>query len=159
VAGERKKAGYQVYAEEEIDVLPLPQAPTIAVPQEIPLEVLCEDEYLAAINKPVGMVVHPAPGRWEGTVVNALLFRWGQTEVADTPRLGIVHRLDKETSGVLLVVAKDPRTQEQLARQFKERQIDKAYVAVVVGHFSAPAGEIALQLEEQGVERPRKRVR
>ncbi len=112
MAGERKKAGYQVHAEEEIDVLPLPQEPTTAVPQEIPLEVLYEDEYLAAINKPAGMVVHPAPGRWEGTVVNALLFRWGQTELADTLRPGIVHRLDKDTSGVLLV-AKDPRTQEE----------------------------------------------
>jgi 23S rRNA pseudouridine1911/1915/1917 synthase len=157
VAGEPKKAGYLVHAQEEIEVLPLPEVPAAAVPQDIPLDVLYEDEYLMAICKPAGMVVHPAPGQRQGTVVNALLFRWGQAGLADTLRPGIVHRLDKDTSGVLLV-AKDLRTQEQLARQFKERHVHKAYVAVVVGHFSAPVGEIALPIGRHPVDRKKMSV-
>ncbi len=100
IVGERKKAGYLVHALEEIEVLSFPEVPATAIPQEIPLEVLYEDAYLAAINKPAGMVVHPAPGQWQGTVVNALLFRWGGAESAHSLRPGIVHRLDKDTSGV-----------------------------------------------------------
>lgn len=145
VAGECKKAGYLVRAHEEIEVLLLPEMPTVAIPQEIPLEVLYEDACLAAINKPAGMVVHPAPGQWQGTVVNALLFRWGRAELADSLRPGIVHRLDKDTSGVLLV-AKEQRALEQLGQQFKARQVHKTYVAVVVGHFATPSGEITLPI-------------
>jgi 23S rRNA pseudouridine1911/1915/1917 synthase len=110
-----------------------------------------------AINKPAGMVVHPAAGRWQGTVVNALLFRWGRKEGAETLRPGIVHRLDKDTSGVLLV-AKDLQTQEHLAGQFKDRQVHKIYVAVVVGHFSAPAGEIALPIGRHPIDRKKMSV-
>lgn len=145
VAGECKKAGYLVRAHEAIEVLPLPEMPATAIPQEIPLEVLYEDASLAAINKPAGMVVHPAPGQWQGTVVNALLFRWGRAELADSLRPGIVHRLDKDTSGVLLV-AKEQRALEQLGQQFKARQVHKTYVAVVVGHFATPSGEITLPI-------------
>jgi 23S rRNA pseudouridine1911/1915/1917 synthase len=157
VGGESKKAGYVVRAHEEIEVLPMPEEPTTAIPQEIPLEVLYEDEYLAAINKPPGMVVHPAPGQWQGTVVNALLFRWGRGKLADTFRPGIVHRLDKDTSGVLLV-AKDERTLERLAYQFKERQVHKTYVAVVVGHFSTRTGEITLPIGRHPVDRKKMSV-
>ncbi len=141
VAGELQKAGYLVHPHEEIEVLLLPAIPTTATPQEIPLDILYEDEYLAAINKAAGMVVHPAPGQWHGTVVNALLFRWGR-ETAPSLRPGIVHRLDRDTSGVLLV-AKDERTLERLAQQFKERQVHKTYVAVVIGRFSTFSGEIS----------------
>jgi 23S rRNA pseudouridine1911/1915/1917 synthase len=146
-----------LHAQEEIEVLPLPEVPAAAVPQDIPLDVLYEDEYLMGINKPAGMVVHPASGQGQGTVVNALLFRWGQAELADTLRPGIVHRLDKDTSGVLLV-AKDLRTQEQLARQFKDRHVHKAYMAVVVGHFSASTGEIALPIGRHPVDRKKMSV-
>src|SRR5713226_6640179 len=132
VAGKPKKAGYLLRPQEEIEVLPLPAIPSTATPQEIRLDILYEDEFLAAINKPAGMVVHPAPGQWQGTVVNALLSRWGRVEVGDSLRPGIIHRLDKDTSGVLLV-AKDRQTLERLARQFKERQVHKIYMAVVVG--------------------------
>jgi 23S rRNA pseudouridine1911/1915/1917 synthase len=141
VAGKPQKAGHVLRPQEEIEVLPLPALPSTATPQEIPLEILYEDEFFAAINKPAGMVVHPAPGQWNGTVVNALLFRWGQTDTANSLRPGIVHRLDKDTSGVLLV-AKDERTLERLTHQFKERQVHKTYIAAVVGRFSTAAGEI-----------------
>ena len=152
VAGQCKKAGYLVRAQEEIEVLPLPVVPSTVTPQEIPLDVLYEDEFLAAINKPAGMVVHPAPGQWDGTVVNALLFRWRRPDVTASLRPGIVHRLDKETSGVLLV-AKDERTLERLAYLFKERQVHKTYVAVVVGRFSVPTGEIAWPIGRHPVDR------
>lgn len=156
VGGQYKKAGYLVRAQDEIEVLPLPRLSATAVPEEIPLEVLYEDEYLAAINKPAGIVVHPAPGQWRGTIVNALLFHWQRAASADF-RPGIVHRLDKDTSGVLLV-AKDPWTLEQLAGQFKERQVRKTYVAVVFGTFTAPVGDIALPIGRHPVDRKKMSV-
>jgi len=160
VNGVVKKAGYLVRANEQLSVLPLPARPTVAVPQAIPLDILYEDEALAAINKPAGMVVHPAPGQWQGTVVNALLFRWGWTDSGPpfpSLRPGIVHRLDKDTSGVMLI-AKNQRIGEQLARQFQERQIRKTYCAVVVGHLSPPAGEIALPIGRHPTERKKMSV-
>lgn len=141
VAGRPRKAGYLVHPYEEIEILELPATPLTAAPQEIPLDILYEDDYLAAINKRAGMVVHPAPGQWDGTVVNALLFRW-QREASQSLRPGIVHRLDRDTSGVLLV-AKNERTLERLSYQFKERQVRKTYVAVVMGRFSTASGEIS----------------
>ena len=152
VAGKPQKAGYLLRSQEEIEVLPLPAVPSTATPQEIPLDMLYEDEFLAAINKPAGMVVHPAPGQWEGTVVNALLFRWGQPATLPSLRPGIVHRLDKDTSGVLLV-AKDERTLERLTAQFKARQVHKTYVAVVVGRLAASTGEMAWPIGRHPVER------
>jgi 23S rRNA pseudouridine1911/1915/1917 synthase len=144
VNGQKRKAGYLLRAQEVIEVLPLAEPPAIPLPQEIPLEVLYEDVSLAVINKPAGMVVHPAPGWWEGTVVNALLSRWQGHKMGGEPlRPGIVHRLDKETSGVL-VVAKDLRTLEALAQQFQERKVSKTYLAVVVGRFGQKEGRIVL---------------
>jgi len=145
VAGVVQKAGYALRLGDVIEIAPLVEPLAAAVPQKIALEILYEDDFLAAINKPAGMVVHPAPGQWQGTVVNALLAYWGWQESPASLRPGIVHRLDKDTSGVLLV-AKDHQTQERLAAQFKERRIHKEYVAVVVGRFSALQGEIALPI-------------
>ncbi|MBI3798232.1 MAG: RluA family pseudouridine synthase [Deltaproteobacteria bacterium] len=152
VAGKPQKAGHLLRSQEEIELLPLPAVPSTVTPQEIPLDMLYEDEFLAAINKPAGMVVHPAPGQWDGTVVNALLFRWGRTDPVQSFRPGIVHRLDKDTSGVLLV-AKDERTLARLTAQFKAREVHKTYMAVVVGRFSASAGEIAWPIGRHPVER------
>jgi 23S rRNA pseudouridine1911/1915/1917 synthase len=157
VEGEWKKAGYLVRAQERITFCASQGEPITAVPQEIPLEILYEDAFLAAINKPAGMVVHPAPGQWDRTVVNALLFRWGQQESRDSLRPGIVHRLDKDTSGVLLV-ARDQRTLESLSQQFKERQVHKAYIAVTLGRFSSPSGEINLPVGRHPVDRKKMAV-
>ena len=129
-----------------------------AAPQDIPLDVLYEDEYLAAINKPPGMVVHPAPGQWEGTVVNALLFRWGWSENPNTCRPGIVHRLDKETSGVLLV-AKDQQTLERLSQAFKERRVHKVYTAVACGYLRSASGTIELPIGRHPSDRKKMAVR
>jgi len=102
------------------------------LPEEIPLEVVYEDDDLAVINKPAGLVVHPAPGNREHTLVNALLGRFKDLSDINKGRPGIVHRLDKETSG-LLVVAKNNPSHLKLARQFSEHSIERKYVALVSG--------------------------
>ena len=103
------------------------------VPQEIPLDILHEDEWIAVVNKPPGMVVHPAKGHWQGTLASALAFRFGELSSTGGPtRPGIVHRLDRDTSGVI-VVAKHDRAHEALAAQFKDRTVRKEYWAIARG--------------------------
>lgn len=106
-------------------------------PEEIPLSILYEDEHMLAVNKPAGMVVHPAPGHWTGTFVNALLFHCGSLPQQDPASLrpGIVHRLDKETSGVL-VAAKTLAMQQKLTLLFASRQVYKEYLAICIGRPS-----------------------
>lgn len=103
-------------------------------PEAIPLDILYEDEWVIAINKPASMVVHPAPGNWTGTFVNALLAHCGQLPNSDNIlRPGIVHRLDKETSGVLLA-AKTVQSHRLLVDAFAQRKIHKEYIAICIGH-------------------------
>lgn len=158
VNGVRRKASHLVSVGERIEMLPLPAAPTATEPQDIPLEVLYEDESLAAINKPPGMVVHPAPGQWSGTVANALLFRWGWNDNADAFRPGIVHRLDKDTSGVLLV-AKNRQILERLSTAFKERKVHKTYLAVTFGRLAATSGTIEFPVGRHPINRKKMAVR
>jgi 23S rRNA pseudouridine1911/1915/1917 synthase len=132
VWGAARKPGYVVRAGDHVAVEITPPPPMLAEPEDLPLDVLYEDTLLIAINKAPGMVVHPAPGRWQGTLVNALLHRWGQAPSADDPRPGIVHRLDRDTSGVM-VIARTPAALEHLARQFRDRTVVKRYLAVVRG--------------------------
>ncbi len=101
-------------------------------PQDIPLSILYEDPHLIAIDKPAGMVVHPAPGHPSGTFVNALLHHCKELQGSDSLRPGIVHRLDKDTSGVLLA-AKTKEAHQKLVQAFSERKIDKTYLAIAVG--------------------------
>jgi 23S rRNA pseudouridine1911/1915/1917 synthase len=127
------KASYKVRGGDRIRVrLPEPTHPQ-PVPEDIPLEVLYEDDYLALVNKPFDMVVHPAKGHWSGTLVNALHFRFAHlsTEGGEY-RPGIVHRLDRDTSGVLLV-AKEEQTHRDLSMQFERRKVFKEYVAITQG--------------------------
>lgn len=118
-------------------------APAQAVPQDIPLDVVFEDEHLIIVDKPAGMVVHPAAGNPDGTLVNALLHHCaGQLSgIGGVARPGIVHRIDKDTSG-LLVAAKTDLAHEGLARQFADHSIDRAYRAVVKGQPIPAAGTI-----------------
>ncbi|HEY4832671.1 MAG TPA: RluA family pseudouridine synthase [Waddliaceae bacterium] len=102
-------------------------------PEPIPLAILYEDDHLLAINKPPGMVVHPAVGNWTGTFVNALLYHCTQLTTNDSLRPGIVHRLDKETSGLLLA-AKDDLTHRRLVEAFALRNIHKEYLAISIGN-------------------------
>ena len=103
-----------------------------AVAEDIPLDLLFEDDALLAINKPAGMVVHPAPGHPNKTFVNALLFHLKKAPTEDAIRPGIVHRLDKETSGVL-IAAKTPKSHETLVNSFAQREVKKTYLAIVNG--------------------------
>ena len=100
-------------------------------PEPVPLEIVYEDDALVVINKPAGMVVHPAAGNWSGTLLNGLLYRYGEA-AAGLPRAGIVHRLDKETSG-LMVVARTLEAQTILMRQLQARTVKRRYVALVWG--------------------------
>ena len=139
---EIRKAGTKVPEGQEI-VLTVP-APREAIPQaeDIPLEILYEDSDLAVVIKPRGMVVHPAAGHPDGTLVNALLANLDSLGgIGGERRPGIVHRLDKETSGLMLV-AKNDGTQEALSRMLKDREIEKHYRALAEGKFKEPQGEI-----------------
>ena len=122
--------------------LPPPSDPQ-AAPQDIPITVAYEDEHLIVVDKPAGMVVHPAAGNSDGTLVNALLHhcRGQLSGIGGVARPGIVHRIDKDTSG-LLVVAKSDAAHEGLARQFADHSIERAYLAVCAGHPVPPAGTV-----------------
>lgn len=129
------KPSYRVRSGQRVWVT-LPEIPREAPrPEEIPLNVLYEDDWIAAINKPPGMVVHPARGHWSGTLASAVQFRYaGQLSTVGGPsRPGIVHRLDRDTSGVILVARNDP-AHGRLAKQFADREIEKEYFALVAGN-------------------------
>ncbi len=128
--------------EVEIHFAALPQSDLL--PENIPLDILYEDQDILVINKPVGMVVHPAPGHWTGTFVNALLHHCKSWQGTETLRPGIVHRLDKETSGVL-VAAKTPLAHQRLIEAFSQRKVKKEYLVICVGNpgtkeIDAPIG-------------------
>ena len=130
--------------------LPPPSDPQ-AIPQDIPIVVTYEDEHLIVVDKPAGMVVHPAAGNPDGTLVNALLHHCavnggGQLSgIGGVARPGIVHRIDKDTSG-LLVVAKSDAAHEGLARQFADHSLERAYLAVCGGHPAPPSGTVNARL-------------
>jgi 23S rRNA pseudouridine1911/1915/1917 synthase len=115
-----------------VRVEPTPPSPSEATPQDLPLEFLHVDEHLAVLNKPAGLVVHPAPGHADGTLVNALRFHL-DVRAGDPERPGIVHRLDRDTSGVM-VVARTEAARESLIAQLKRHDIDRQYRAIVLGH-------------------------
>jgi 23S rRNA pseudouridine1911/1915/1917 synthase len=125
--------------------IPPPQ-PIPCKAEPIPLSILYEDADLIVLNKPPGLVVHPAPGHWSGTLVNALLYHCGDlTGIGGELRPGIVHRLDKDTSGTL-VVAKNDIAHQGLSQQFKKRQVEKRYLALVYGAMKESAGVIDLPI-------------
>lgn len=101
-------------------------------PEDIPLDIVYEDDYLIIINKKSGMVVHPAPGNYSGTLVNALLYKFNLSRGESSIRPGIVHRIDKDTSG-LMVVAKDDKTHELLSEMIKNKEVERKYLALVHG--------------------------
>ena len=134
VNGKEEKASYPVEAGDVLDVrIPIPKPPE-AKPEEMPLDIVYEDDDLLLVNKSANMVVHPAKGNWTGTLVNGLM--WHTDELSepeeDTVRPGIVHRLDKDTSG-LLVVAKNDKTHRILSEYFRTKDIERTYWAIVWG--------------------------
>ena len=133
VGGRQAKASYRLREGDCLRFV-LPEVPRDGpAAEEIPIDVIYEDDHLAAINKPAGMVVHPARGHWSGTLASALVFHFQQLSTTGGPtRPGIVHRLDRDTSGVI-VVAKSDAAHMALARQFAERTTEKEYYAIVTG--------------------------
>ncbi len=153
VNGKEAKASYKLREGDEIDV-DLTEEPVARFePEDIPLDIVFEDEFLAVINKPAGMVVHPGAGVRSGTLANAIAHHFkfnipdsklsesGTWDPGSGIRVGIVHRLDKDTSGLILV-AKDEQTHEALAEQFRDRTVQKKYVALVHGNIAENSGKI-----------------
>jgi 23S rRNA pseudouridine1911/1915/1917 synthase len=128
------KPNYKVKTGDLILVSPEEKKSLDLIPENIPLEVVYQDNDLAVINKPAGLVVHPAPGNYKGTLVNALLYKFKKLSDINPQRPGIVHRLDKDTSG-LLVVAKNNNSHLKLAEQFAQHSIKRVYVAIVMGRM------------------------
>jgi len=154
VEGQVRKPAYRVEPGERVTVILPPEEPTMVLhPQPIPLDILYEDGHLLVINKPAAMVVHPAPGHPDGTLVNALLAHCPPiTDVGPQDRPGIVHRLDKETSGAL-VVAKTQSVLEALQRQFRNREVEKTYLALVNGQVQPPEGIIEVPIGRNPTDR------
>jgi 23S rRNA pseudouridine1911/1915/1917 synthase len=148
------KPSYKVSADDEIEVELTPSPESNFTPENIPLEIVFEDDHIIVVNKPAGLIVHPAAGVHSGTLANALAYHFQQLSNAGSTRPGIVHRLDKDTSG-LLVAAKTESAHENLADQFRARQVFKSYVALVYGVVKQQSGRI-----EQPIARdPRNRTR
>jgi len=155
VNGRSARASHIVRTADIIDVEPSDPAPLRATPEQIPLTILYEDADVVAIDKPAGMVVHAGAGVHSGTLVNALLHRFGRlSRSAGELRPGIVHRLDRFTSGVLLV-AKNDAAHQRLAHQFASRQVEKTYLALVHGKVKQDRGRIEKPIARD----PRQRVR
>jgi 23S rRNA pseudouridine1911/1915/1917 synthase len=159
VNGAASRPSYTLRGGETIDVQPAEPVPLHAAPEEIPLATLYEDNDLVAIDKPAGMVVHAGAGVHSGTVVNALLHRFGALSgVAGALRPGIVHRLDRYTSGVLLV-AKNDDAHRRLAAQFSGRQVEKVYLALVHGKVKHESGRMERPIARDPVRRTRMTTR
>ena len=159
VDGRVRKASFPVPAGAVVTVEIPPEPPSNVEPEDIPLDVLHEDDWLVAINKPAGMAAHPAPGCRQGTLVAALLHRWNLGAGWPDPRRpGIVHRLDRDTTGVI-VVAKTPAAMNHLARQFAARTVSKTYTAVSLGVPTPSEGLIDLPIGRDPSDRKRMQAR
>lgn len=138
-------------------VAPITEGEVLPKAEDIPLDVVFEDEDLAVVNKPKGMVVHPAPGNETGTLVNALLYRFGTLSEANGPRPGIVHRIDRFTSG-LLVIAKNDAAHETLSRQFAAHTAHREYVCLVHGNLKEDSGTVDAPIGRHKTDRKRMAV-
>jgi 23S rRNA pseudouridine1911/1915/1917 synthase len=155
VQGENKKPGYRVKAGEKISGKVPSPIPSLFEPEPIEIDILYEDKHLIVINKKAGIVVHPAPGHYSGTLVNALLHHCPDIGTINGEiRPGIVHRLDKDTSGTL-VVAKNSSVHDNLSAQFKARKVKKEYLALVHGEMKSDSGSINLSIGRHPVHRKR----
>ncbi len=155
VDGDAQRASYLLRGAETISVNPAALPPLKAEAEDLPLKILYEDSDIIAVDKTAGMVVHAGAGHHSGTLVNALLHRFGSlSESAGDLRPGIVHRLDRETSGVLLVARTD-KAHQFLAAQFRERKVEKTYLALVHGRMKQPSGRIDAPVARDPVRRTR----
>ena len=159
VNGERPaKAGMALEAAAQVEVVQLPPQDTTLQPQEIPLDIIYEDGDLLVVDKQAGLVVHPGPGHATGTLANAVLHHCpGLEGISGERRPGIVHRLDKGTSG-LIVVAKSDAAMRLLQEQFAARTVRKEYIALLEGRIEPPRGRIDAQVGRHPIERQRMAV-
>lgn len=154
VNGKAVKANYKVNAGDEIRVeIPEPEAPDI-LPEDIPLDILYEDDDILVVNKPKGMVVHPAPGHYSHTLVNAVLYHCGSrlSGINGVLRPGIVHRIDMDTTGSLLI-CKNDRAHQILAEELKEHSITRRYHAIVHGNLKEDTGTVNAPIGRHPVDR------
>ncbi len=152
------RANYKVIGGESIQALLPPPLPTDIIPEEIPIDIIYEDETMLAINKPAGIVMHPATGHESGTVANAIVYHFPDVlDVGGERRPGLVHRLDKETSGVVLIAKKD-QAMQHLVGQFKDREIKKVYLALVEGHIRPESALIDAPIGRDPADRKRMAV-
>ncbi|MBL7064246.1 MAG: RluA family pseudouridine synthase [Anaerolineae bacterium] len=166
VNGRPSKPSYRVQVGDEVLVRVPAEMPEPVAPEDIPLDIIYEDDALLVVNKPAGMVVHPAFGHTSGTLVNAVLGHCPRiADVGGPDRAGVVHRLDKDTSG-LIIVAKDEASRKALQRQFKRRQVAKTYLALVEdqvqpreGVVDAPVGRDKRQRKKMAVVRSGREAR
>lgn len=140
VNGKKENVSYKVKLDDEIEVEEELEEEMNAIPENIPLDIIYEDADLLVINKASGMVVHPAPGHYTGTLVNALLYRFDLNS-GEANRPGIVHRLDKDTSGLMLV-AKNEFTHEKLSEMIGKKDVERKYLAIVDGLIKHDTGTI-----------------
>jgi len=154
VDGAARKPAFAVAAGMRVEVDIPPPEPAGVDAQDIPLTILHEDDTIVVVDKPAGMVVHPGAGTRRDTLVNALLHRYGTLSEGDPERPGIVHRLDKDTSGVI-VVARTRGAHEHLARQFRRRAVEKRYLGLARGRVAKDEGEVSWPIGRH----PRERMR
>jgi len=158
VNGKPGKASYRIRYGDQVRIVLPPPMHDLPVPEDIPLDVLYEDDFLALVNKPPDMVVHPAKGHWSGTLVNALQFRFAElSQVGGEYRPGIVHRLDRDTSGVILI-AKEERTHRDLSLQFETRKIFKEYQAITAGVLDRDSDYIERRIAKHSGDRKKMMV-
>ncbi len=152
VNGKSVKSSYVIRMNDEIEINRPQTRPTALIPTDIPISIIYEDEDLLVVNKPSGLVVHPSAGHEQDTLVNGLLYHVKNLSMKNEERPGIVHRIDKETSG-LLVVAKNDRTHEKLSEQFKNKTTHRIYYAVIAGVLKKEKGIIQSYLIRNPVDR------
>lgn len=156
INGKLSKLSSKVKAKDIINIQWDENIPTDIKPENIPLKIIYEDENVTVVNKIQGMVTHPAAGNWTGTLVNALLYHWGRESVSEiidddinkvlaNRRPGIVHRLDKDTSGII-ITAKNSFSEEWLGKQFLNKKLHKEYIVITKGRPPAGAGDIQTQI-------------
>ena len=155
VNGEVVKSNYKAQSGDEVTILQKEEEVITIQPENIPLDIVFEDDSLIVVNKPSGMVVHPSKGHYSGTLVNALLYHSNSLSDSTSEEIyrpGLVHRIDKDTSG-LLVIAKNNDVHQKLAEQIAENKMNREYIAIVDGHFAHVTGVVDAPLSRHQTNR------
>jgi 23S rRNA pseudouridine1911/1915/1917 synthase len=159
VNGSIEKPGCKVRIHDRVELTIADQPEDVLVPEEIPLDIIREDDSIIVVNKLPGMVVYPAAGNRSGTLMNALAYRCGRLCSIGAPlRPGVVHRLDKDTSG-LIVIARENKAYYRLVDQFREREVEKQYLALVYGNLKDDSGEIVKMIGRSSSDRKKMSTR